>query len=31
VDTVDVRWPDGTRTTLERVKANQILRVEQAR
>jgi hypothetical protein len=31
VDAVEVRWPDGTRTTRERVKANQILQVEQAR
>ena len=31
VDAVEVRWPDGTRTTLERVKANQVVQVKQAR
>ena len=31
VDGVEVRWPDGTRTTLQDVKANQVLQLEQAR
>jgi hypothetical protein len=31
VDVLDVRWPDGTTSTLQNVKANQILQVEQPR
>ena len=27
VDTVDVRWPDGTRTVLRNVKARQMLTI----
>jgi len=30
-DVVEVRWPDGTTTRLENVRANQIMLVEQAR
>jgi hypothetical protein len=30
-ESVEVRWPDGTRTRLSDVKANQVLRVEQPR
>ncbi|UCF38285.1 MAG: CRTAC1 family protein [Acidobacteriota bacterium] len=28
VDKVEVRWPDGTRTTLEQVEANQFIRIK---
>ena len=31
VDVLEVRWPDGTTTRLENVKANQIVAVEQPR
>jgi hypothetical protein len=30
VDAIEVRWPDGTTTTRENVKANQILEIRQA-
>jgi hypothetical protein len=30
-DLVEVRWPDGTTTKLENVKANQIVQIEQPR
>ncbi len=30
-DVVEVRWPDGTTTKLENVKANQIVQIEQPR
>jgi hypothetical protein len=29
VDTLEVRWPDGTSTRLENVKANQVLQIQQ--
>jgi enediyne biosynthesis protein E4 len=29
LDSVDVKWPDGTSTRLENVKANQLLEVKQ--
>jgi hypothetical protein len=31
VDALDVRWPNGTVTTRQKVKANQIVRIEQPR
>ena len=31
VDTLEVRWPNGTVTTRQKVKANQIIRIEQPR
>jgi hypothetical protein len=31
IDSLDVRWPDGTTSTLRHVKANQIVKIEQPR
>ena len=31
IDSLDVRWPDGTTSTLRHVKANQIVKIQQPR
>jgi enediyne biosynthesis protein E4 len=31
VDSLEVRWPDGTTTTVQHVKANQIVNIQQPR